>query len=1683
MDPRNVGTLLDVRSKGLSRHKIGGEFHDDRMNEMQEIKEALLGMVPSKKSSLGGEDFKFYITSVMHMVNVTMRASLDEQFAADQAMATAALEHFETCKKILVTGLSWPNAILEGGSHGDEAYSGLSVYKKAHNACRGVQNQKKKIYDLCVDEQKRLKDANGNGCKAKYEAYRNKTQECDMRQDSLDALSCQQALGRHERCGDYDHCYGEAEYEWKAAKISICGKHGKEGALDEELEQIEQIGCVISALTSDDPNRKASQCMTNATKRDGTFSFPECQQDKPEKDETQNCGNHLEPLEDEDMAGTESYVEKYYKGYPLEEKKESSDHAPVVDVKVCVAPCCIKATAAGEGKQRIARRHAANLTHTVKEKCITPKKTDDGYIVYEGSLFMKHFHVRAQCAEGYKGKAVIVPCAKKGEPYKLTGCEPIMCLAPSAEEKIDYQVSEKNLMKHFFSVNAQCKGLGKAVVKACKADQEPYMIFGCLPFTCTSKVSKEGYEVLETSKRLDSWDVKASCLHGYEGTAKVTKCEKPLTPYTLEGCSPIKCAMAVHKELRDYDITVVDMHVPSFSIGVQCHNKGGVVEEGLVPTAVPCTKSGEPFTLKNCKVVECTSPRASVEDGFVVYEGSRRMDKFDVRAECAKGYKGEAKVEICSDAEEPYLLSGCGPKHCIEPTPRASKYYKLEVVSREIPSFAVRASCGAFAHGVAKVTACKKDGAPFNLAGCEADTCRSWPGGDFNQGYVVFEKSILMENFEVAAKCADGFKGHAEVEICSKHDESYTLTGCTPKSCTLPSAEDAYDYEYVPQSLFLPTFSVFVKCKYQGTGVATVCADDGKPFTLSGCEPIPCETPADMLDKYALSEQSLNPKEFNVSAGCVEGYMGQVQVSVCSKGGLPYSVSGCVPKRCTAPDEKTSHAYKVVENNLEIPNFNVSVKCKGKAATGSTTEAVVCKDNEQTYTLQGCAPLECAPMPKCNQTGYTLLEDSLQILEFDVEVGCADGYYGDAPKAEVCDKEGGSYTLSGCSPMVCVEPPAEELHDYNVTVKSLYVPNFHVNASCKGEGVPKVTPCTKHGGAFHVSGCKPQACLSPRKTAGHGYVVYETFLSYKDFDVMAKCADGYHGDAVVKKCAKGGEPYSLSGCSAFECTEPKDVPFRYTYSVYSLATPSFSVSVRCRGHNSSVPKAIPCKKAGEPFTLSGCLPLECTSPLKTNASVGYTVQEYNRMSDSFRVTAKCADGYHGKAKVQMCSKPETPYELSGCKPIICVAPKEIETYSYDLTERSLEVPSFSVTARCKTKALTGKTPKAIPCTQDGDTYTVEGCYPASCTSPSEEAEEGYVVYEENKLMSRFAVTATCGEAYEGVAQVSMCQEPGEPFEVSGCYPGNCTAPSKKYSEAYNLTIYSLQRPKFSVIARCAFAPHLMGEAIPCTGDKEPFALKGCPLGECKAPYHANVNDGYVVYEANRRLGTFNVTAKCADGYHGKAVVQECSGHGETYGLSGCKPEKCVEPSDSEKEAYNLTVYNTDRPKFSITAACRYTGGYGRAVPCTKDGGAYTLEGCYLGTCTSPRAEAEDGYVVYEANKMIENFTIHAKCAAGYKGVAVATKCKSHKEPYSLSGCTPEVCVEPGDAEKEAYDVTVYSLEKPSFSATAKCKYGGCVVNVTACTGDGLPYILKGCSPHGDITEQDPNNEVLEPLDT
>ena len=111
------------------------------------------------------------------------------------------------------------------------------------------------------------------------------------------------------------------------------------------------------------------------------------------------------------------------------------------------------------------------------------------------------------------------------------------------------------------------------------------------------------------------------------------------------------------------------------------------------------------------------------------------------------------------------------------------------------------------------------------------------------------------------------------------------------------------------------------------------------------------------------------------------------------------------------------------------------------------------------------------------------------------------------------------------------------------------------------------------------------------------------------------------------------------------------------------------------------------------------------------------------------------------------------------------------------------------------------------------------------------------------------------------------------------------------------------------------------------------------------------------------VNSFNVTASCASGYKGKASVSVCKDVDEPYSLGGCEPEKCTEPSARDTEGYELTPFSLMRPSFSVSVKCTSGIGHGKAKECTKDGEPYTVEGCYIGECTSPRKDLEEGYVV------------------------------------------------------------------------------------------------------------------------
>ena len=123
------------------------------------------------------------------------------------------------------------------------------------------------------------------------------------------------------------------------------------------------------------------------------------------------------------------------------------------------------------------------------------------------------------------------------------------------------------------------------------------------------------------------------------------------------------------------------------------------------------------------------------------------------------------------------------------------------------------------------------------------------------------------------------------------------------------------------------------------------------------------------------------------------------------------------------------------------------------------------------------------------------------------------------------------------------------------------------------------------------------------------------------------------------------------------------------------------------------------------------------------------------------------------------------------------------------------------------------------------------------------------------------------------------------------------------------------------------------------------------------------------YEGSKMPHSFHVTASCAAGYRGTASVSACKDADAPYSLTGCEPEACTEPSSTETEGYELKVHSLQRPSFSVSVRCKSGIGFGKAKECTKDGEPYTLEGCYMGECTSPANLADHGYVVYLVCRM------------------------------------------------------------------------------------------------------------------
>ena len=371
--------------------------------------------------------------------------------------------------------------------------------------------------------------------------------------------------------------------------------------------------------------------------------------------------------------------------------------------------------------------------------------------------------------------------------------------------------------------------------------------------------------------------------------------------------------------------------------------------------------------------------------------------------------------------------------------------------------------------------------------------------------------------------------------------------------------------------------------------------------------------------------------------------------------------------------------------------------------------------------------------------------------------------------------------------------------------------------------------------------CEPVSCVATGTTPQHVTLVTETLTYGDDFVQEFTCDDNYDG-TIISTC--GGNPVDSDGniiidyqgsCSPIICTQPTDTIGYDSIIETQLdlsSSSGFSVTAECATGYEGTASATACTTTG-PYTLDGCTPITCTQPSDTIGYDSIIETQLDLSSPSgFSVTAECATGYEGTASAAACTT-TGPYTLDGCTPIICGQPTD--TIGYDsiiVTQLDLSSPSgFSVTANCAT-GYEG-TPSATACNGNGEPYTLSGCTPIICSTPTDTS--GYTINSESNLnlsAGSFSINAQCATGYTGSAVADECTTTG-PYTLSGCVPElTCASQLATPPDGYTITNESLDTTStdgFSITGSCADGYTGTLTATSCTTEGGDYTLSGCDL--------------------------------------------------------------------------------------------------------------------------------------------------------------------------------------------------------------------------------------------------------------
>lgn len=194
-------------------------------------------------------------------------------------------------------------------------------------------------------------------------------------------------------------------------------------------------------------------------------------------------------------------------------------------------------------------------------------------------------------------------------------------------------------------------------------------------------------------------------------------------------------------------------------------------------------------------------------------------------------------------------------------------------------------------------------------------------------------------------------------------------------------------------------------------------------------------------------------------------------------------------------------------------------------------------DNGAVFSM---SPSESAPL-RSSATDSTVEVALAQLTiptndEWEATVGAIQGR-----SVNVADGDWELFDLTYTWPLpeLCTDPPPSVLAAYANVRGSRQTDSFAVTATCAAgySGTAEISPCSIGGTPWGVSGCSGGSTVganyqcSSRGGFAQGYQLTEISLAARNFQVIASCADGWSGYAVVTPCTYTNGPYSVSGCT------------------------------------------------------------------------------------------------------------------------------------------------------------------------------------------------------------------------------------------------------------------------------------------------------------------------------------------------------------------------------------------------------------------------------------------------------------------------------------------------------------------------------------------------------------------------